>query len=323
VAALVLAAALGVAGPSRAWAAPTAADLESARSLFREGRTLREEGSLGSALEKFKAAHALAGTPITAVELGRTYQLLGMWLEAREAWLEVSRIPHAPHESTNTMRARDEAKRLESELAPHIPKILVHVGGAPPGAQIIVTIDDVEIPDAAIREPRLVNPGAHTVTARVQGGAMSTTSVRVAADATAEATLVVSPPAPSPSDPTPEPAPTLPARSHAIAYVGFGVAGVGVAVGTAAGIVAFSKTSTVKGECQGTQCPGSAQGDIDASRTAGTISTVAFVAAGAGLVVRIVGLVTGKSEPRAAARPARVAPSLAPGVAGAQIKGTF
>ncbi len=64
---------------------PSTADIAQARTLYNQGKELRERGDTAKALEKLKAAHALAGTPLTGLELGRTYMMLGQLLEAREA----------------------------------------------------------------------------------------------------------------------------------------------------------------------------------------------------------------------------------------------
>src|SRR4051794_11445204 len=70
-----------------AGSAPSAADLESARELFKEGRELRQNGDLPRAIERFKAAHAYGQTPVTALELGRTQMQVGDLIEAREVLL--------------------------------------------------------------------------------------------------------------------------------------------------------------------------------------------------------------------------------------------
>ena len=77
-------------------AQPSAADLESARELFKEGREARQNGDLKRALDRFKAAHAYGQTPVTALELGRTHIQLGELVEGREVLLSVARIKVQP-----------------------------------------------------------------------------------------------------------------------------------------------------------------------------------------------------------------------------------
>src|SRR4051812_9895793 len=90
---LILACALTLATRTAYADGPTAADLESARALVKEGRALRASGDVRGALEKFKAGHALGQTPITALELARTYEMVGALVEAREVCLSVARMP--------------------------------------------------------------------------------------------------------------------------------------------------------------------------------------------------------------------------------------
>src|SRR5260370_9639490 len=66
-------------------------DIAQARELFNQGLHLRDAADLNGALKKFKAAHSLAQTPLTALELGRTYMQVGKLLEARETLLSIAR----------------------------------------------------------------------------------------------------------------------------------------------------------------------------------------------------------------------------------------
>src|SRR5262249_44422469 len=139
---LVIAAPSGAAaqaqGPARpqspAQAQPTAADLETARALFREGQELRARGELSEANDKPRAAHAAGRTPITGLELARTHEMLGQLVEAREVALDVARIPVASDETERSAEARAQAAQLADALRPRIPDLTVRVTGAPPDA---------------------------------------------------------------------------------------------------------------------------------------------------------------------------------------------
>ena len=91
VASLIVAGSLSLGSLARAQQ-HSAADVAQARVLFNEGTTLRDKGNLAGALEKLRTAHSISATPITGLELGRTYQALGKLVEAREAYLGVARI---------------------------------------------------------------------------------------------------------------------------------------------------------------------------------------------------------------------------------------
>ena len=121
--------------------AQSASDLASARALYKEARELRDKGDPKGALEKFKAANALAGTPITALELGRTHAQIGQPVEALETWLSVARMKEQPNESENAKAARAEAASLAQQIGSRIPSLVVKVEGAPPGSTPQVTVD--------------------------------------------------------------------------------------------------------------------------------------------------------------------------------------
>ena len=294
-----------------AHAEPTAADMETARDLFKQAKKLRDAGDVKGALEKFKAAHALAGTPITGVELGKTYAALGQLVEAREAFLEVGRMPPAPKESENAKAARAEAAKLEAEIALRIPSITVKLTGVPEGATATVTIDGALIPAAAVGLPRKVNPGEHVIAAKVGDGKESSVEITVAEKESKDAPLVVEAPkttatATTIATPTTTTTttnggpPVLPVTKSERTlspwfWVGIALTGVGVASGAVTGILSTSKASKVKSECNNTDCPPSAQSDIDGAKATGTIATVSFIVAGVGATIAVVAFVTGGS----------------------------
>jgi hypothetical protein len=290
---------------------PTAADVESALALYKDGKALREKGDLAGALEKLRAAHALVETPITALELGKAYAAAKKYVEAREVLLAVARIPVRKNESQKGADARVEAEALAQEVKPKLATLTVRVQPAsarPPA----LAVDGVEIPAAAAAAPRVVNPGAHTLTASLDGRTAKG-EVSLGEGESREVTLDL--PAEGPAVPVQG---DVRKRTSPLVYVGFGTAIVGVAVGTVTGVMTLSSTSDIKGRCQGDRCPPAVQGDIDSSKTTGWISTIAFGVAAAGVAVGVIGLVVGGGE----AKPtARVRPWIGAGEAG--VRGEF
>lgn len=280
--------------------AQSASDLESARDLYKQARELRTKGDLKAALEKFKGANALASTPITALELGRTYMQLGQLLEAREAFLSVSRLKVQPDESERSAAARAEAAELAEQVRPKIPSLVVRV---PSGAA--VTVDGVAVPPDAVGLPRKLNPGAHEVSARMGDGPEEKKSVTLKEGESSEITLAPKGDAPSTAAP-PGPA-AIDARGaakldpvppkdasgkslHPLVWIGGGVAVAGVGFGTVAGIVTLSKKSTINELCQGTHCTPAAESAVSSGRTWATLSTISFIVGGAGAAAAVVGL---------------------------------
>ncbi len=311
---------LALALPRDAAAEPTAADVETARGLYVEGLELRDGGKLEMSLGRFKAAHALAATPITSLELGRAHMLLGELVEARDVLLSVERLSVATGESAKAANARVEARTVAEQLRERIPAMRI-VFTPEPAAPPHVTIDGVVIPPEALANPRKVNPGSHTVVAESNGARATATVLLVERelrmvslslrDASAGsgassggATAETRPPRESP----PDTVRTTSAGPSGWFYVGLGAAGVGVVVGTITGAIALSKASTLETECTGAACPRTAADDLTTSRTMGVVSTVAFGVAVAGTAIALVTWFSSSSRP-SSTTPVRTTPN--------------
>src|SRR5690606_2365598 len=161
---------LSVCWASAAHAQPSAQDIETARQLYNEGLSLRDEGDMEGALEKFRAAHALGNTPLTGIELCRAHAALRQPVEAREACLAVGRIPFMRQETSRSKNARQEAARIAEVERGKIGSLRVKIMGVPVGREATVTIDGALVPPEALDAPRALNPGVHVITARVDDG---------------------------------------------------------------------------------------------------------------------------------------------------------
>ncbi len=305
--------------------APSAQELETARTLYKEGKELRARGDLRGALEKLQAAHALGNTPVTGIELARTQVMMGQLVEAREVCLYIARIPVAPDETEKSAEARAEAATLAEQLRPRIGTLLARVDGLAPGEPAHLSIDGAVVPDAAFSEAQKVNPGRHIVVVRA-GEGPTAREVRgeavVAEGQSAEVAITVPPPPALPPPQPPAPPPMQPAPSSGagpvIVRIGFGTAIAGGAVGLIAGITAMTKKGPLSYECNaGRQCDTASGGtpDLNTARTWANVSTVAFVIGGAGVVVGVAGLLSGKPAPKPS-ESAFVSPWLGLGAAG-------
>jgi hypothetical protein len=313
----------------------SAGDVAQARELFNQGLALRESGDLGGAIEKLRAAHGLASTPITGVELGRTYLSAGKLVEAREVLLSVGRLPLESRETQRSATARADATQLAEQMRTRIPSLLVKVNGVPLDS-VAVTIDGAAVATEALTAPRLVNPGLHEIVATSTSGGNASTKVDVKEGESRSVELrivfvgVPSAKTPLPADGTPAsgaavmtaiPPDTGAAGQSssvlpAVIYTGFGLAAAGVVVGSVAGVIATHKASAVKNACDGLVCPRSIDGDLSTGRAMGTVSTIAFVAAGAGAAVGLIALVLRTHHENAGASASWVAPWVGPASAG-------
>ncbi|MBM4357196.1 MAG: hypothetical protein FJ096_03720 [Deltaproteobacteria bacterium] len=92
----------------------------------------------------------------------------------------------------------------------------------------------------------------------------------------------------------PEPAPVSPSspRSPTMAYVGFGLAGLGLVVGTATGIAALAKDKALV--CPNNLCPPESEAELKSVMGLAHASTASFVIAGVGATLGVVGLFWGR-----------------------------
>ncbi len=268
---------------------PSAADLESARELFKEGREARQAGDLRRAIERFKAAHAYGQTPVTALELGRTQMQAGDLIEAREVLLSVARMKVQPDETEKSAAARAEAADLAEEVKKRIPTLAVKITGVTSDAAAQVTVDGATVPIVGLSGMRKANPGKHVVVARA-GAHEETRNVELEEGKTQDLAIdLTGGQGAAPAPTAPVTADTSGKKISPVTWVGLGVGVVGIGVGTVTGILALGKASDVKNACSGTHCPPATKSDVDSGRTTATISTIGFAVGGAGLVAAAVG----------------------------------
>ncbi|HLK37240.1 MAG TPA: hypothetical protein VKU41_10850 [Polyangiaceae bacterium] len=311
--ALTLVLALGAPRALAQGQAPTAQELETARTLYKEGKALRARGDLRGALEKLRAAHALGNTPVTGIELARTYVALGKLVDAREVCLRIARTAVATDETEKSAEARVDAASLAEGLKGRIATAVIEIAGVAPDESAHLTIDGVAVPDVAETQQQRLDPGVHEIVARAGEGAAARelrSVVRLAEGQTEKVTLAFPPPGEAPPSPSttldagqPEPAEPAAAKTSWFVPVGVAVGLTGIAVGSLAGVVAMRNRDRLDAECNAQkQCDshGGGAGDLQTARDWAGVSTASFIAAGVGAVLAIVGIVKAKADPPSA-----------------------
>jgi hypothetical protein len=120
------------------------------------------------------------------------------------------------------------------------------------------------------------------------------------------APAVEPPPAPAPPVQPPPPPPRTESGSAALCTLGFGTAGVGLVVGGIAGTVSFVQVASIKSQCNGNSCPHSEASSGSNAATIGNVANVAFIAAGAGVLLGVL-TIPRSSSPSASAGVVRFA----------------
>ena len=135
--------------------APAATSPEA--QAFLAGTQAIDEGRWADALEHFREAHRLTGSPVALFNVGFALRALGRAREARDAFDAVVAAADAPED------IRADALALRTEVARTIATVAFH-GVDDPRADLRVDGRDVEQPPPWTLE---VDPGAHTASVRL------------------------------------------------------------------------------------------------------------------------------------------------------------
>jgi hypothetical protein len=297
-----------------AWAQPSGADRETARSMMQEGRDLRDKGDLKGALQRFKAADDIMHVPTTALEVARVQVTLGLLIEALDTIAAIRKSPVQPDDPAPFKDARAKADDLDAKVEGRVPSLAITVTGAAETETPAIAVDGVSLPVGAAGIPRKINPGHHVVTARTASGDAKE-EVDVVEGEKKDVALVIA--AVSNEGEGPAEADVKHDTVHspsAITWTGIVFAGAGLVAGTVTGIMTLSKASSVKNECSQAKTCMTTQSisDLNAGNSLATVADISFAVAAAGAGVAIVSLIVGHKSPAVAASVPATDPEAAP-----------
>jgi hypothetical protein len=311
-------------------AEPSPQDIAQARELAIQAQEAFEAGRYEESEKLWIAASALyPQAPTLTLGLARTQAKLGKLVLSQESYKKIIREhENAPNLTPAFKDAVDAAKNEVTSVSARIANVIITVEGAP---NPVVTLDGQPVVTAALGLKRPVDPGSHVVKAEAEGFKPAETKFEVAESGLAEAKLkleklVAEPVGPAPNAEAPPPPPPEAKRDRTLAYVAFGVGGAGLVFGAVTGALALGKHGDLADKCPNDRCPNALGDEVDSFRTMGTLSTIGFIVAGAGIAAGTVLWITApKKEPApGAARSASyvsVRPYLSLG--GGGVAGTF
>jgi hypothetical protein len=266
--------------PATTHAQPSASQRETARALMKQGDERFAAADFAHALPAYQAAHALVGVPTTGIAVALTHEKLGHLVEARDAAIEVMRMPAQPREPAPLTEARQRAAELANAVAPRIPSLTIRVDVPRTGASVV--LDGKPIASVAVGAPWKLDPGPHVVRVSAPGHTTAEKMVTLAEAASVLVEISLIPDAarvapPQARDTT---------RVSPVAYVAFAVGGAALVGGAVTGGLAWSQTADLEDRCAG-GCPAELAGDLDRARTLATTSNVLFAVAATGAVVGV------------------------------------
>ena len=267
----------------RAPTSPSAqADRERARALGEEGLEHFAAGRWQEAHDRFERADRLFHAPTLTLYMARCQAKLGRPLAARALYERLLAEPVPPSAPKPFLEAQASARTELAEVEARVGRLTVVVTGG----DAAVAIDGVAV-EGADRARRPVEPGEHTIEVTSPGQAPVRRTVTVAEGAEETVSISVSPAAAPPPPPPHE----VEEGSMVPALVAFGVGAAGLGVGSVTGILALSKASELKDQCDGNRCAAALETDRDAVDTLSTLSTIGFVVGGVGVATGVVLLV--------------------------------
>lgn len=312
--------------------APSSADRATARTLAQEGYDALRAERYAIAVDRFKRADALVHAPTLLRDLARAEVGLGHLVEARETYARAVRDRVPPKSPASWTQAVEESKRELAALETRVPWLTLSITG-PLHPQ--VTLDGESVPESSLGTKQATNPGRHELHAMGEGY-LETTKVLELREG--EALSVAIELERAPVEPAPkkveavappvtvtrvkEPSWRKPAMVSA-----FAIGGAGIVVGSVTGIMAMTKHSQLVSDCPDRTCGRDQESNYNDFHTLGTVSTVGFIAGGAGLATGIVLLLVKPKTtietpaPGQASRGTRWSPFIGVGAAG--VRGSF
>lgn len=267
-----------------------------AQQRYARGTTLYESRDYTHALDEFRASLELYGSPNTRLYVARSLRELGRHDEA------VSEYERAMREAADRassdpryVATRDAAHAEMVALEPRVGRVIITLEEPP--ANVVVRVNQREVPAAGLGVPMPVLPGHVEVTVQARGFRADRRELELGAGQQASVTFPrlqrrttldgVDETAPGEAGVVPPP-PRRGGVPRAVPWVVLGVGAAGMAAFGVLGAMASSQYDELQTRCGGVRCPDAEQGAVDSGRT---LQTVANVALGVGIAGAVTGAV--------------------------------
>lgn len=297
------------------WQVPAAAgDPAIAREQLKIGYTLAQEGKCDEALPHLVESLRLDPKAITLINLADCEEKVGKLTDAMGHWVDA----RARAQAEGLRPIEEEATNRATALEPRLARLTIVPSPSTP-KDAVIERDGLALGAPSLGIPLPVDPGKHAIVVKVKGRQDATTQLTLAEGESKRIDVEPGAAAGTVASTTAGGDESSGGSMSPLVFVGFGVAAAGAAVGTITGIMALGAGSDAKEACPAQKCRDQKALDSAISgQTLGTVSTIAFVAAGAGAALGVYGLVWGGAKSK---RDQSVGVSLGP--AHVAVRGTF
>lgn len=262
-----------------------------AERLYQEGRRAAQAKDWATACRKLKESHDREPAPGTLLNLADCEENRGKLLDALGHFESAARLGPAGKE--RALYARERASAVEKRLSRLTIQLL-------PTAAVGWTVecDGLPVDAARLGTPMLLDPGEHTVVARVSGRANVRSTVKLAEGELRQVEIEAgAAPSPGPARVAAGGERATPSQSplRAMGVASLGVGAVGLGVGLLGGGMTLKAKSTADDSCRA----GCSPEGLDAQsqgKTWSVLSSVGFATAGAGLIAGVSLLVLAPSS---------------------------
>lgn len=269
---------------------------DQARSLGLAGVEAYQGGSYDVASEKLERAYGLMNVPSLGLWSARALAKRNLLVEAANRFYEVASLQVPQGDAAVQHQAQVDAQAELEQLRPQIPRLVVRVTAADT-SELALSLDGQPVPSSTLGKPRLVNPGAHHVEARL-GAEQRASDVTLLVGKESAVVLDFSQPS---ANQIAEP--KLPAAGstngsgrRTLGWVSVGAGGVGLVLGGVMASLAIGKRSELKDAGCNTTCPHEQQAEVDRLDRFRLVSGVGFIAGGVLATTGIVLLLTSPSS---------------------------
>jgi hypothetical protein len=271
----------GVLVAAGAVAEPTSADKSLATQLFKEGRTLVDQGKVAEGCSKLEESQRLDPGGGTLLNLALCHEKEG---RTATAWAEFTEALGIARKDDRPQRAEIAQQHIEA-LEPTLSRLIVQVPPASDLSDLEIKRDGTAIRRAAWGTAMPIDPGDHIIEAFALGKVPWKQTVTVGGKAETK-TITVPVLENAPVAPTPiaaGPASQMPATfvevkkpiSPAV-WVAYGIGAVGIGVGSIFGIRAMADQRTSDEGCQQDKCNAAGVAANNDAIQGANISTVGF-----------------------------------------------